>query len=138
MAQEQVHLQKAALFWQLAERKFEAHATPFLCVNLAMYTVGHLIEALLARQSRHPASQPKGVPHGDRDAMLRKLLVPQKIVAEEWANCYSELVGRRDTFIEGGIPQRSAVTEFMSLAAPMVTYLYARLSSTEGVRHGNC
>lgn len=131
MAQHHVHLGKAGMFWQMAQKKFAAGVTPFVCINLVMYAVGHYIEALLARQNRHPSSPPRGVPHADREVMLRKYLVARNIVAEKWADVYSELVGRRDTFIEGGVPDRRSVEEYMALAAPLIEYLGTRLSTND-------
>lgn len=135
MAQEQVHLQKAEVFWLLARDSFKRQATPFLCVNFAMYAVGHLVEALLARRGLHPSSQPRGVPHADRGALLKTALVPDT-VPQAWADRYAELVGRRDTFIEGGIPQRLFAEEFMALAQPMVEFLQQRLSGHVKVDYG--
>lgn len=124
MAQLQVHVEKADMFWRLAQTKFEAKATPFICMNLVMYTIGHLIEALLARQNRHPGSPPRGVMHASREAMLRKNLVSTKIVEEKWANSYTELHDSRDTFLDGGITGREFLDEYMRQAKPLVAYLY--------------
>lgn len=130
MAQYDVHVQKAEMFWDLAQRQYAVGGIPFICINLAMYAVGHYVEALLARQHRHPSSPPRGVPHGDREAMLRKYLVTNNVVAANWADSYSELSGRRDTFIDGGIPNRKAAAEYMDLATPLVAYLKTRVLPT--------
>lgn len=130
MAQFDVHAQKAEMFWDLAQKHYGRVGLPFITINLAMYAVGHFVEALLARQLRHPSSPARGVPHGDREAMLRKYLVPQNIVGARWADHYSELSARRDTFIDGGAPDRGSAAEYMALAAPLVSYLKGRVSAT--------
>lgn len=130
MAQFDVHVQKAEMFWELAQKHYAGSGIPFLCINLAMYAVGHYVEALLARQHRHPSSPPRGVPHGDRESMLRKYLVAKDIVSASWADHYSELSASRDTFIDGGIPDRRLAEEYMVLATPLVTYLTTRLGAS--------
>ncbi|MGE0278523.1 MAG: hypothetical protein AB7R40_24265 [Nitrospiraceae bacterium] len=129
MAQLDVHVQKAEMFWGLAQKHYGRVGLPFMTINLAMYALGHFVEALLAHQLRHPSSPVRGVPHGDREAMLRKYLVPQNIVAASWADHYSELSARRDTFIDGGIPDRGSAAEYMALAAPLVSYLKGRVTA---------
>ncbi len=123
MAQREEHVSKADLFWHLAEEKFRAGATPFLCMNLIMYTVGHLIEAALAEYGRHPSSPPRGVPHADRDTLLRKVLIGNGRIEPEWGDRYAELVARRDTFIDGGTQDRAFVESYMALAQPFVARL---------------
>jgi hypothetical protein len=111
------------MFWRLAEQKFRSGATPFLCMNLIMYTVGHLIEAALADYGRHPSSPPRGVPHADRDTLLRKVLIGNGRLEPEWGDQYAELVAQRDTFIDGGIQDRAFVERYMGLARPFVARL---------------
>jgi hypothetical protein len=123
MASRKDHLAKYDLFWKLAQEKSRQGATPFLCMNLIMYTVGHLIEALLAEEGRHPSSPPRGVPHGDRETLLRKVLVGRGRLEEMWADRYAELVAPRDTFIDGGMQDRAFVEEYMQLAEPFIKRL---------------
>jgi hypothetical protein len=123
MATRKDHLVKHELFWKLAQEKYRQGATPFLCMNLIMYTVGHLIEALLAEEGRHPSSPPRGVPHGDRETLLRKVLIGRGRLEEMWAERYAELVARRDTFIDGGMQDRAFVQEYMKLAEPFIQRL---------------
>lgn len=123
MAQKEDHLSKAEMFWRLAEDKFRASATPFLCMNLIMYTVGHLIEASLAEYGRHPSSPPRGVPHADRNALLREVLIGNGRLEAEWGDRYAELVARRDTFIDGGTQDRAFVESYMALARPFIARL---------------
>jgi hypothetical protein len=123
MAQREDHLAKAEMFWRLAQEKFRSGATPFLCMNLIMYTVGHLIEAALAEHGRHPSSPPRGVPHADRDTLLRKALIGNGRLEAEWGDRYAELVARRDTFIDGGTQDRAFVESYMALARPFITRL---------------
>jgi hypothetical protein len=130
MAQYDVHLQKGEMFWDLAQKHYGRAGLPFITINLAMYALGHLVEALLARQLRHPSSPARGVPHGDREAMLRKYLVPPGIVAANWADHYSELSARRDTFIDGGVPDQRSAAEYMALAASVISYLQGRINAT--------
>jgi hypothetical protein len=125
MATREQHIGKYRLFWELAQNKYRDGATPFLCVNLIMYTVGHLIEALLAEEGRHPSSPPRGVPHADREALLRKILVARGRLEEHWAGCYAELVARRDTFIDGGVQDRAFVEKYLALARPFIRRLEA-------------
>jgi len=127
MAKYDAHVQKAEMFWELAQKHHAEGGIPFMCINLAMYAVGHYVEALLARLRRHPSSPPRGVPHGDREAMLRKYLVAQNIVSASWADHYSELSARRDTFIDGGIPDQRAAAEYLALATPLTAFLKTRL-----------
>ena len=123
MATREEHIRKYKLFWELAQKKYREAATPFLCMNLIMYTVGHLIEALLAEEGRHPSSPPRGVPHADREALLRKVMIRKGRLEETWAGCYSELVSRRDTFIDGGVQDRKFVEGYMALARPFIERL---------------
>ena|SRR5271166_5868356 len=123
MATRKDHIAKYELFWKLAQQKYLEGATPFLCMNLIMYTVGHLIEAALAEDGRHPSSPPRGVPHSDREGLLRKFLIGRGRLEETWADRYVELVSRRDTFIDGGIQDRAFVERYMELAAPFIKRL---------------
>jgi hypothetical protein len=123
MATREDHIAKYELFWKLARQKHREGATPFLCMNLIMYTVGHLIEATLAEEGRHPSSPMRGVPHADREVLLRKVLVGKGRLEEAWADRYGELVSRRDTFIDGGVQDRAFVEEYMELAAPFIKRL---------------
>jgi uncharacterized protein (UPF0332 family) len=123
MATREQHIRKYRLFWELAQKKYREAATPFLCMNLIMYSVGHLIEALLAEEGRHPSSPPRGVPHADREALLRKVLVAKGRLEETWVECYSELVAQRDTFIDGGVQDRAFVERYMTLARPFIQRL---------------
>jgi hypothetical protein len=129
MATRKDHLAKYELFWKLAQEKCRQGATPFLCMNLIMYTVGHLIEALLAEEGRHPSSPPRGVPHGDRETLLRKVLIGKGRLEGMWADRYAELVARRDTFIDGGMQDRAFVQEYMKLAKPFIQRLQALVLS---------
>jgi hypothetical protein len=131
MARREEHLSKADIFWNLAQTKVRKEATPFLCMNLIMYTVGHLIEALLAEHGRHPSSPPRGVPHGDRDVLLRKVLIGNGRLEPEWGDRYSELVARRDTFIDGGTQDRVFVESYMALARPFIARMQS-FQSTPG------
>jgi hypothetical protein len=123
MARREDHMAKAGLFWSLAQEKLRSEATPFLCMNLIMYTVGHLIEALLAEVGRHPSSPPRGVPHGDRGALLRTCLVGKNRLDPSWADCYAEIVNQRDTFIDGGVQDRTFIEGYMALARPFIEHL---------------
>lgn len=129
MAQRHIHVEKAELFWRLAKEWHSAKRSEFLCINFVMYTVGHLIEALLAEEGRHPSSAPRGVPHGDRDILMRKHLVGTKRIDAKWAETYGDLVGRRDTFIEGGLPTREAADAYMRQAEPLVTLLWGLVNA---------
>lgn len=130
MAERSVHVEKAELCWKLANQWVTGKRTEFLCINLVIYTVGHLIEALLAEENRHPACAARGVPHGDRDVLMRKYLVGGKRIEPQWADCYADLVSRRDTFIEGGLPSRQAVETYMRLAEPLVTLLWGLVNAS--------
>jgi hypothetical protein len=123
MAKQAQHAEKAALFWKLAQEQYKQQATPFICMNLIMYTVGHLIESVLAEQGRHPGSPVRGVPHADRGALLRRYLVGEGKLDEANADCYGELVAQRDTFIDGGIQDRAFVERYMALAQPLIARL---------------
>ena len=123
MAKQTQHAEKANLFWKLAQEQYKQRATPFICMNLIMYTVGHLIESLLAEQGRHPGSPVRGVPHADRGALMRRHLVGEGKLDEANADCYGELVALRDTFIDGGIQDRAFVERYMTLAQPLIDRL---------------
>lgn len=123
MAKQNQHADKATLFWKLAQEQYREQATPFLCMNLIMYTVGHLIESLLAAQGRHPGSPVRGVPHADRGALLRRYLIGEGMLKEADADCYGELVAQRDTFIDGGIQDRAFVEMYMAMARPLIDRL---------------
>ena len=123
MARREDHIVKYKLFWKLAQEKYRQGATPFICMNLIMYTVGHLIEALLAEEGRHPSSPPRGVPHADREVLLCRRLIGGGRLEEVWADRYAELVSRRDTFIDGGVQDRAFVEQYMSLARPFIERL---------------
>ena len=77
----------------------------------------------MADEGRHPSSPPRGVPHGDREALLRKVLVGTGRLEKMWADRYAELVSRRDTFIDGGMQDRAFVEEYMILAEPFIRRL---------------
>lgn len=129
MADRNLHLQKAQLFWGLADKWHRAKRTEFMCINLIMYAVGHLIEAVLAEENRHPTCAARGVPHGDRDLLMHKYLVGNKRMEVAWADTYADLVSRRDTFIVGGLPTRKAVDDYMKLAEPLVHRLLELVNS---------
>ena len=129
MAERSVHVEKAELCWKLANQWHAGKRTEFICINLVMYTVGHLIEALLAEENRHPACAARGVPHGDRDVLMRKYLVGGKRIEPQWADRYADLVSRRDTFIEGGLPSRQAVEAYMRLGEPLVALLWGLVNA---------
>ena len=123
MATQSQHYEKAKMFWKLAQEHYRQQTTPFICMNLLMYTAGHLIEALLAAQGRHPGSPVRGVPHGDRGALMRKHLVGKDMLSEADADCYGEMVAQRDTFIDGGIQDRAFIEKYMALAQPLILRL---------------
>lgn len=125
MAQYRQHAQKAEMFWDLAQKRYAEKGTPFLCMNLIMYTVGHLLEALLAKEGRHPGSPVRGVPHADRGALMRSYLVGEGKLTDADAACYFRLVGDRDTFIDGGIQTRPFVEAYLSTARPLINRLQA-------------
>lgn len=132
MAIRSLHLEKAQMFWDLAGNWHRDKRTEFMCINLVMYAVGHLIEAVLAEDNRHPGCAARGVPHGDRDVLMRRYLVGGKRLEAVWADTYSELVSRRDTFIDGGPPTRQAVENYRKLAEPLVVRL-KQLIDVDGV-----
>ncbi len=111
------------MFWRLAQDHYEKGTTPFLCMNLIMYTVGHLIEGLLAARGRHPGAPVRGVPHADRGALLRKHLVGDGLLTEADADRYGEMVVLRDTFIDGGTQDRAFIESYMALARPLIDRL---------------
>src|SRR5262245_47112994 len=92
MASQAAHEAKADFCWQLANEYVREKREPFLCMNLIMYSIGHLIETLLAAQLKHPSSPPRGVPHGDREAQMRKHLVGKNVLPGAAADTYAELV----------------------------------------------
>lgn len=130
MARYAAHMTKAELCWTLAQEQYEKSGTPFICMNLTMYTVGHLVEAMLAREGRHPVSPPRGVPHGDRDMLLRKVLIGRGKLESEWGDRYSELVAQRDTFIDGGNQDRAFIERYMALARPFIDRLHVLTTQT--------
>lgn len=123
MATQKQHNEKSEMFWKLAQDHYNRKTTPFICMNLLMYTVGHLVEGLLAAQGRHPGSPVRGVPHGDRGALLRKHLVGKGMLTEADADCYGEMVAQRDTFIDGGVQDRAFIEKYMALSRPLVERL---------------
>lgn len=122
MATVTVHQKKAELCWKLAEQLFTEKRDEFLCMNLIFYTVGHLIEAGLAIQHRHPTSPPRGVPHADRGAKFRKCWVGNKWLDAADADTYDELNDIRHafTFADDGIPDRAFMEHFMTTAKPFI------------------
>jgi hypothetical protein len=70
------------------------------------------------------------VPHADRDALLRKVLIGRGRLEQKWADCYAELVARRDTFVDGGLQDRAFVERYMALARPFIERLQALASLT--------
>jgi len=122
VAQYDQHAAKAEMFWKVAQKRCR-QGTPFLAMNLIMYTVGHLIEALLAREGRHPGSPVRGVPHGDRGALLRACLVRDGGLTDADAACYGKLVADRDTFIDGGIQDRKFLDSYLATARPLIARL---------------
>lgn len=123
MARYAQHAEKADMFWRLAQKHCRQEGTPFLGMNLVMYTVGHLVEALLAREGRHPGSPVRGVPHGDRGALLRACLVRDGGLTEADSVCYGKLVADRDTFIDGGIQDRIFLDNYLATAQPLIDRL---------------
>ena len=124
MATRAQHVTKSELFWKLAQEKYQEQATPFLCMNMIMYTLGHLIEAMLAEKGRHPGSPVRGVPHGDRGVLLRKYLISESKLSNADAECYADLVADRDTFIDGGVQDRAFVEQYMARAKPLIQRLH--------------
>ncbi len=125
MATQNQHDDKSKMFWRLAQDHYEKGTTPFLCMNLIMYTVGHLIEGLLAARGRHPGAPVRGVPHADRGALLRKHLVGEGLLTDADADRYGEMVVLRDTFIDGGTQDRPFIESYMALARPLIDRLQA-------------
>jgi hypothetical protein len=124
-----VHQQKAELCWRLARQYYAEKRTAFLCMNLVLYTAGHLIEAALALQDKHPSAPPRGVPHADRETQMRRHLVGRRWLEPEAAETYAELVATRHTFAEGGIQDRRFIERYMTLAEPLVQRLQALLKA---------
>lgn len=125
MATQKQHAKKSEAFWKLAQAHYEQRSTPFICMNLLMYTIGHLIEGLLAKESRHPGSPVRGVPHADRGVLLRKHLVGDGRLTDADADCYAEIVALRDTFIDGGTQDRAFIEAYYALARPFISRLQA-------------
>lgn len=125
MATQYQHNGKSEMFWELAQDHYKQQTTPFICMNLVMYTVGHLVEGLLAAQGRHPGSPVRGVPHGDRGALFRKHLVGNGMLTEADVDIYGEMVAQRDTFIDGGVQDRAFIEKYMALAQPLISRLQA-------------
>src|SRR3990172_4782962 len=123
MASLEVHREKAVLCWKLANQLYAEKRDEFLCMNLIMYTVGHLIEAALAIQHKHPSSPPRGVPHADREVQMRRHLVGRQWLEPEAADTYAELVALRNTFADDGIQDRPFMEHYMELAEPLVKRL---------------
>jgi len=125
MAVATVHRQKADLCWKLAQLLYEEKRDEFLCMNLIFYTVLHLIELALAERDKHPAAQPRGVPHADREVQMRKHLVSKQLLESDMADIYTELYSTRHTFAEGGIQDRPFIERYMGLARPLIDRLEA-------------
>lgn len=131
MATAAVHQEKADEFWKLAQQLYAERRDEFLCLNLAFYTLAHLIEAGLAIQHKHPTSPPRGVPHADRGAKFRKYWVGNKWVEAEYADTYDELneIRHAYTFADDGIPDRDFMEHFMAIAKPFIERLKKVLES---------
>jgi hypothetical protein len=125
MAIAAVHRKKADLCWELAERLYDERRDEFLCMNMIFNTALHLIEEALAVRDKHPAAQPRGVPHADRDAQLRKYLVETKVLGAEAASLYTELFSTRHTFAEGNIQDRPLIERYMATGRQLINLLRA-------------
>jgi hypothetical protein len=123
MAIYKVHREKAKLSWKLATKLYEEKRDEFLCMNQIFYTVGHLVEAALAQKNKHPGAAPRGVPHADRGAQLRKFLVGGKILEPIAADTYDELSILRNTFADDGIQDQKFIQHYMELAKPLIDAL---------------
>jgi hypothetical protein len=123
MAIATVHRQKADLCWKLAQQLYAEKRDPFLCMNLIFYTVLHALEEALAVRRKHPAAQPRGVPHADRDVQVRKHLVGKQVLEPEMADIYTELYSIRHTFAEEGIQDQAFIEHYMGLARPLIARL---------------
>jgi hypothetical protein len=131
MAVPAVHAQKAELCWGLAKQLYSEKRDEFLCMNLIFYTVLHLIEQVLAVQHKHPAAQPRGVPHADREVQMRRHLVGKELLEPKIADLYTELFSIRHTFAEEGIQNRPFIEHYMSLAQPLIEGLQALLKKEQ-------
>src|SRR5690348_3792772 len=114
-----VHRRKANMSWELATKLYNERRDEFLCMNLIFYTVLHLLEQVLAVHHKHPAAQPRGVPHADRETQVRRHLVGKQILESEMADIYTEMFSIRHTFAEEGIQTRSFIEHYMKLARPL-------------------
>lgn len=123
MASYSVHAEKAEMFESLSRKHIASNGNPFLTVNLVMYTVGHLIEALLAKRGRHPGAPARGVPHADRGALMKSVLIAEGLLDNKDAEIYGKLVMDRDTFIEGGIPDQDRLQAYVKTAEPLIATL---------------
>nr|WP_309402175.1 hypothetical protein [Aminobacter niigataensis]WMD00116.1 hypothetical protein RAR13_28965 [Aminobacter niigataensis] len=128
MSSQALHLQKADMFNALLDKYAGSNGNPFIAINLAMYTLGHYIEALLAERGRHPGAAMRGVPHADRGALMRSVLVAEGVLAEGDASLYGQLVLDRDTFIDGGIPDQAKLAAYVDTARPLITKLRTLVS----------
>jgi hypothetical protein len=61
---------------------------------------------------------------------MRTYLVGRKRLEPEWAERYADLVSRRDTFIDGGLPTPAFVDNYMDLAEPLVHRLQKLVDGT--------
>jgi hypothetical protein len=125
MAIATVHRNKADLCWGLAQKLYDEKRDEFLCMNMIFNTALHLIEEALAVRDKHPAAQPRGVPHADRDAQLRKYLVDTKVLGPEAATLYTELFSTRHTFAEGNIQDRALIERYMRTGRQLIDLLKA-------------
>ncbi len=118
-----VHVVKAEQCWALAQQYHAGKREEFLCVNLIVYAVGHWIEAALALQHKHPSAPARGVPHADREVLMRKFLVGAKWIEPEAADTYAELVAMRHTFADDGVQDRAFIEQYVRIAEPLVERL---------------
>jgi hypothetical protein len=125
MAIATVHRKKADLCWGLAQKLYDEKRDEFLCMNMIFNTALHLIEEALAERDKHPAAQPRGVPHADRDAQLNKYLVNTKVLGPETAALYTELYATRHTFAEGNIQDRPFIERYMTTGRQLIDLLKA-------------
>jgi hypothetical protein len=123
MPSAEVHRRKADISWELATKLYDERRDEFLCMNLIFYTALHLLEEVLAIHHKHPAAQPRGVPHADREAQVRRHLVGKQILEPEMADIYTEMFSIRHTFAEEGIQTRSFIEHYMKLARPLIDRL---------------
>ncbi len=120
------------MFGSLLRKHMENNGHPFLTINLAMYTVGHLLEALLAQEGRHPGAPVRGVPHADRGVLLKSVLVQRDLLEQADASAYDQLVLDRDTFIEGGIPDHGKLSAYLDNAKPLIAKLRVLVNKDQG------